>query len=100
MRHCLASRPCRVSKRAASPFLFPGRGAMPIPHVVSIFVICWFCLVQPIAAQTVPDLVETLQDEGPEARRQAIDDLAKIGPKAKPAIPRLAKLLEDDHNGT
>ncbi|MSU77412.1 MAG: HEAT repeat domain-containing protein [Gemmataceae bacterium] len=73
---------------------------MSVRRIESIAALCLLWFVQPIAAKTVPDLIQRLQDERPEARRQAIDELAKIGPKAEPAIPRLAKLLEDDHNGT
>ena len=46
-------------------------------------------------AHFVPALMEMLRDSDPQVRRAAVRALGNIGPYAKPAIPVLTRLLQD-----
>ena len=49
-----------------------------------------------IARRTVPELVRILEEGDSDRRKQAVDILARLGPKARAAIPALAKDLNSD----
>lgn len=50
----------------------------------------------PKAQQAVPALSETLADENPVVRLEALIALGRIGEAAKPAIPKMLKALDDE----
>jgi HEAT repeat protein len=59
----------------------------------------WACLVireiGPDAVDAVAALQETLEDERSHVQREAIQALAAIGKEAAPAVPEIAKLLDN-----
>jgi HEAT repeat protein len=51
--------------------------------------------IGPKAAEAVPALIHTLDDDETDIRESALDALARIGPAAKAAIPSLLRRLRD-----
>jgi HEAT repeat protein len=51
--------------------------------------------IGPVAAPTVPGLIDALGDENPRTRSEILLALAAIGPDAKEAVPAITKALAD-----
>lgn len=87
-----------------SAFAEHGKAAVPnlITALGSKEAAYWACLVLaeigPDAAAAVPALIETLQDDRPDVRREAILALAEMGEAAAPAVPALANALDCEIN--
>ena len=85
---------------------FAEQGKAAVPDLINALknkeAAFWACLVLgeigPDAAAAVPALIETLKDDRPEVRREAILALAEIGQAAAPALPALAESLDCEIN--
>ena len=85
---------------------FAEQGQAAVPNLINALknkeAAYWACLVLgeigPDAAAAVPALIETLKDDRPGVRREAILALAEIGEAAAPAVPALTESLDCEIN--
>jgi HEAT repeat protein len=91
-----------VRIRAMQAFAAMGEPAVPflVKSLKDKDATYWACLILnkigPKAKEAVPALTETLGDERPEVRREAVLALAEIGKPAAAAIPGIVKILGNE----